>query len=1035
MKNDSNKTKEQLIAELDDLRTQSKKREEEHKESQKKYRLLIENSPDLIAIHNMTEILHINNSGLKLVGATSLDEVVGKSAIDFIHPDDRAIGLENMKKLFSREESKVAMEQRFIRLDGKVIDVEVIGVPINYGEEPMIQIIARDITERKKAEQVLEKRMVALTQPLDNIESISFSDLFNLNDIQKIQDDFANATGVASIITQVDGTPITRPSNFCRLCNDIIRKTEKGYINCCKSDAEIGRYHPGGAIVQPCMSGGLWDAGASISVGGKHIANWLIGQVRDEYQTEKAMLEYAQRIGANEKDFLDAFNDVPSMSQEKFQNIANAVFTLANNLSLIAYQNIQQARFITERKQAETEILQQQYLLEKAQEIGSIGTWELDIINNILIWTEETYKIFGLPLGTEMNLELFLSFIHPKDSDYVGAKWNAALKHEPYDIEHRLLVDGKIKWVREKAYLEFNDKGDALKAIGFVQDITERKRTEEALRESDKETQDILDSTKLQMWAFNGEIYSYMNKEWYNYTGQDAALPLTVERWTEIVHPDDLEAAGKIWMKHWEAKTAHDNYFRLRRKDGEYRYFYCHAAPVFNDDGSFKHFQGFNLDITERKQADEALRESEEKWRSLTENSPDYIMQLDMDYKIRFINYTVPDLSHEQVIGKSVLDFVPSDFHDTAIDCFKRVVQSSKVDGYETMYIDTNGSKQYFNVRISPLTDSNGRNIGFISTSNNNTERKKAEEELTETHQYLESLINYANAPIIVWDVDFKIVRFNKAFEHLTGIDASQVIGQTLDILFPSDRVVESMEFIKKTSYSFENWETVEIPIKRADGSVRIVLWNSANIIDPGGNVIVSTIAQGQDITERKQAEEKIIQQNEFLNHVMESLTHPFYVIDINDYSILKANSASGFGLRLNKTSCHALTHNSDVPCNSQDHPCPIEIIKKTRKSTMVEHIHFDKAGNKRNVEVYSYPIFDKNGEISSIIEYSLDITERKQAEQTLNESEQKLREINAEKDKFFSIIAHDLKSPFNGIMGFSALLVEQVQKEDYDGI
>ncbi len=119
-------------------------------------------------------------------------------------------------------------------------------------------------------------------ESLTDTENIRFEDLFDLKDIQRLQDDFSSATGVASIITQVDGTPITRPSNFCRLCNNIIRKTEKGYANCRKSDAVLGKLSPTGPIAQPCLSGGLWDAGAGIAVGGKHIANWLLGQVRDK---------------------------------------------------------------------------------------------------------------------------------------------------------------------------------------------------------------------------------------------------------------------------------------------------------------------------------------------------------------------------------------------------------------------------------------------------------------------------------------------------------------------------------------------------------------------------------------------------------------------------------------------------------------------------------------------------------------------------------------------------------------------------------
>ena len=126
-------------------------------------------------------------------------------------------------------------------------------------------------------------------QNSSTINDIQFSDIFILEDMQHMQDLFSDATGVASVITKPDGTPITRPSNFCRLCNDIIRKTDKGIANCFKSDALIGRQNASGPVVQPCLSGGLWDAGASITVGGNHIANWLIGQVRNEAVDEQRM--------------------------------------------------------------------------------------------------------------------------------------------------------------------------------------------------------------------------------------------------------------------------------------------------------------------------------------------------------------------------------------------------------------------------------------------------------------------------------------------------------------------------------------------------------------------------------------------------------------------------------------------------------------------------------------------------------------------------------------------------------------------------
>jgi DNA-binding CsgD family transcriptional regulator len=140
-----------------------------------------------------------------------------------------------------------------------------------------------------------------------------------------------------------------------------------------------------------------------------------------------------------------------------------------------------------------------------------------------------------------------------------------------------------------------------------------------------------------------------------------------------------------------------------------------------------------------------------------------------------------------------------------------------------------------------------------------------------------------------------------------------------------------------------------------------------------------------------KQAEGPTKQQAEFLNLVIESLSHPFYVIDAFDYTIRMANSAARLGPLSKDTTCHALTHNTDRPCGSQEHPCPLELIKKTQQPVMVEHVHYDKDGNRRNVEVHAYPIFNSEGTISQMIEYCLDISERRLAEQALQLREAEL--------------------------------------------
>ncbi len=162
------------------------------------------------------------------------------------------------------------------------------------------------------------------------------------------------------------------------------------------------------------------------------------------------------------------------------------------------------------------------------------------------------------------------------------------------------------------------------------------------------------------------------------------------------------------------------------------------------------------------------------------------------------------------------------------------------------------------------------------------TGRAKAEEALRETRDYLDNLFNHANAPIIVWNPDFKITRFNHAFERLTGRTSAEVIGKELDILFPDESREQSLGLMHNATSgerreqslglmhnatSGERWEVVEIPILHKDGYFRTVLWNSATIYASDGKTSVATIAQGQDITKRKLAEDEVKALNEELKH------------------------------------------------------------------------------------------------------------------------------------------------------------------------
>ncbi|MBF0529363.1 MAG: PocR ligand-binding domain-containing protein [Deltaproteobacteria bacterium] len=221
-----------------------------------------------------------------------------------------------------------------------------------------------EITERKSSEEAFQNRLLALTKPGNIPESIEFTDLFTVQEIQAIQDAFANATNLASIITHPDGRPITEPSNFCRICQDIIRPSAKGGINCMRSDAILGRPNPHGPVISRCLSSGLWDGGASISVGDKHVANWLIGQVRDASITEEHIRQYAREIEVDEDQMAEALTEVPVMPPEQFAQVCRALFLFANQMSELALQNVLQARSIMARQQAEEALRQSEARLQ-----------------------------------------------------------------------------------------------------------------------------------------------------------------------------------------------------------------------------------------------------------------------------------------------------------------------------------------------------------------------------------------------------------------------------------------------------------------------------------------------------------------------------------------------------------------------------------------------------------------------------------------------------------------------------------------------
>jgi diguanylate cyclase (GGDEF)-like protein/PAS domain S-box-containing protein len=173
-------------------------------------------------------------------------------------------------------------------------------------------------------------------------------------------------------------------------------------------------------------------------------------------------------------------------------------------------------------------------------------------------------------------------------------------------------ADGTVEYVVCAAE-DITEQRRAEDALREQRDFSESlidtlQRREQSLEENRQALADVLDNASIHIWAFDGIRYSYLNKAYYDFTGLRTDQELALETWTQFVHPDDLASAGAVWQDASAAKTTHDNYFRLRHVGGEYHDFWCHAVPIFDRNGEFTHFQGFNVDITDRKQAESRQR-------------------------------------------------------------------------------------------------------------------------------------------------------------------------------------------------------------------------------------------------------------------------------------------------------------------------------------------------------------------------------------------------------------------------------------------
>jgi len=236
--------------------------------------------------------------------------------------------------------------------------------------------------------------------------------------------------------------------------------------------------------------------------------------------------------------------------------------------------------------------------LKRAQAVAHIGSWHLDIRNNVLTWSAETYRMFGILPGEPLTLESFLACIHPADRGHVLEAWSAAMRGAPYDIEHRIIVGKEIKWVRECAEISFDERGNALEGVGTVQDITERKLATARISEQAR----LLDLAHdaIMVRDLDGRIL-YWNRSAERICGW-AAHEAIGRKLNDLLPKDTFNALKYEEAERTTLETGNwQGEFAARTKSGEEVIVETHWTLMRDDQGNPKAVLGISTDITERK--------------------------------------------------------------------------------------------------------------------------------------------------------------------------------------------------------------------------------------------------------------------------------------------------------------------------------------------------------------------------------------------------------------------------------------------------
>ncbi len=945
-------------------------------------------SPSVTAITGYTPEDHYNDPqlGFKLV-----------------HPDDRIL-LENTTRYNKGE----PLELRWIRKDGQVIWTEQRNVLVfDENNEPYaIEGNASDISDRKNMELGLRKEVERNSLLLG---------LFTKAPVLTDKELFDQALDIAVQITE------SKIGFFHQISDnqkEIILTTwnDEAKKNC---NTLFDNHYP-------LMKAGNW---ADCVRQKKPI-------VYNDYPTspnKNGLPEGHAPVGRT--------MSVPVLADEKVQLIFGVGNKISDytDLDVVQIQAVaNELHKILEKRKVEKTLQQSEERWQFAIEGSNDGIWDWNMLTGNVFFSNRWKEMIGYgPDELEGKLIEWQNRVHPDDIETVLFKLQEHFEKKTpgYSAEHRMLCkDGSWKWILDRGkVLEWSSDGKPLRMVGTHSDITERKLAEFKLNEAEVQYRNLADSGSALIWTTGTDkMCNYFNGPWLTFTGRTLAQELD-NGWAEGVHPEDFVRCLETYVSAFDKHERFEMEYRLLHSSGQYKWILDLGTPNYNSRGEFLGYIGHCFDISERKQSEFALLESEEKYRNIFETVQEVYFEASMDGTLLEISPSITEISKGQFSRIEMIGHSFSEIYANPGDrdiYISKLLDQKRVNDYELWLRNKDGSKIPVAVSSALSFNSNGKPIKITGILRDITERKNAEDLLKETMKKLhetnlhlekrveertqelrqlsnlqQAILRHAGLAVISTSAEGLIEQFNYAAEEMLGYKAAEVVGLYTPILFHdqqelakfSDKLnLETGEIVPSDFGLFQHIlqkslnRTNEWTYVRKEGGKVPVNLTVSSVKDSEG-VLLGYIGIAMDITKEKLAIKALRESEERFHNMFWNHSAVMILVDPETGEILEANKAAEqfYGYAFNNGPKLLI---SDLNTSSPDQ------VKEEMKDAVRDHrnyfvfTHKLAAGDKRTVEVHSTPIeVSGNTVLFSIIH---DITERRLAEEALKKSETENRAI-----------------------------------------